>query len=469
MNVQGRLTDGSGTPVPAGVKVFTFKIFDQPVGGTEIWPAGPGETQAIATNADGLWTAAVGDNIPLTESVFQDTARWLEITVDNGVDPPEALDRIKLNTNPYTYRSASSQTSDKIENKTLSDLDADYVNVPGDVMTGTLEAPEFKAGNFGLDGEVNVWANGPTSPVVSLSSNADGGTLHAYDESANITTGVEPDGNGDGGFLYVPGTAPIDAARAFIVDGNFNGTGNPKVTISGTGTYASFSTIAPGPGSVQLPDNAVEAEEMWDEPGLASSPFGSTTLGFNTTDTLIATITAQFPREGFALIIGEASIAAISSNTWITGTMYRNGSSFASWYWDPGDVDGFFDQRQTIVLTDSIPSGGFYTYDLRVRQSSGSASLTDQKLTVLFIPTAYGSVATPVAATDATELSGMELTKQNVSEGEPIDREASIQASIAANQARMDRELAQMKADMEALKAELRNSKQAMSSDGSER
>jgi len=50
MNVQGRLTDAAGDPVSPGLKNFTFKIFDQEVGGVEIWPAGPGELQTITTD-----------------------------------------------------------------------------------------------------------------------------------------------------------------------------------------------------------------------------------------------------------------------------------------------------------------------------------------------------------------------------------------------------------------------------------
>ena len=60
MNIQGRLHDGAGAPVSPGLKTFTFRIFDQQVGGTEVWPAGPGETQTITTDSQGLWTAAIG-------------------------------------------------------------------------------------------------------------------------------------------------------------------------------------------------------------------------------------------------------------------------------------------------------------------------------------------------------------------------------------------------------------------------
>jgi len=121
MNVQGRLTDAAGDPLPAGFKIFTFKIWDAEVGGAEVWPGGLGEDQTLFTDDGGLWTARVGELLGLSEVVFQDTTRWLEVTVNDGMNPVETLSRIKLNTNPFTYRSASSQQADVANNADLLD------------------------------------------------------------------------------------------------------------------------------------------------------------------------------------------------------------------------------------------------------------------------------------------------------------------------------------------------------------
>ncbi len=104
INVQGRLTDASGTPLPPGVKSIGFRIFNQEVGGTQIWPAGVAEVQSITSTADGLWTAYVGALDPLTDSVFADSVRWLEIAVDDGVNPLTILPRVRLVTGPYAHR-----------------------------------------------------------------------------------------------------------------------------------------------------------------------------------------------------------------------------------------------------------------------------------------------------------------------------------------------------------------------------
>ena len=79
INVQGRLTDSTGSPLPAGLRIFTFKIFDAATLGSEIWPGGAGEDQTLVTDAAGLWTANVGALLGLTDSVFADSVRWLEI------------------------------------------------------------------------------------------------------------------------------------------------------------------------------------------------------------------------------------------------------------------------------------------------------------------------------------------------------------------------------------------------------
>jgi hypothetical protein len=112
MSIQGRLVDSQGDPL-TGAVTLTFRIFDAQVGGTEIWPGGAGEAQSLVLGAEGMWQAEVGALAPLTEAVFTaDTSRWLEVTVDDGVNPPETLTRLRLSTQPYSFRSASAQQAD---------------------------------------------------------------------------------------------------------------------------------------------------------------------------------------------------------------------------------------------------------------------------------------------------------------------------------------------------------------------
>lgn len=99
ITVQGKVTDAAGAPLPAGVKSFVFRIFNASTGGSQIWPSVGSEAQSISTNVDGLWSGQLGAVNPLTDAVFADSVRWLEITV-NG----ELLPRIRLVTAPYAMR-----------------------------------------------------------------------------------------------------------------------------------------------------------------------------------------------------------------------------------------------------------------------------------------------------------------------------------------------------------------------------
>lgn len=101
LTVQGRLTDSSGTSLPPGLKTFTFKIFDDSTGGTEIWPGGGGNVQMINTIAGGLWTAFLVDGD--WELVFGGPVKWLEVTVDPG-SGAVTLPRVPFTAHPYSVK-----------------------------------------------------------------------------------------------------------------------------------------------------------------------------------------------------------------------------------------------------------------------------------------------------------------------------------------------------------------------------
>ncbi len=104
VTVQGKLTNAGGAPLSAGIKQFTFKIYDAATNGNEVWPGGAGESQYVISDAAGLWTATLGAVTPLTDPVFADSVRWLEIRVTDGIIPLTTLPRVRLVTGPYAHR-----------------------------------------------------------------------------------------------------------------------------------------------------------------------------------------------------------------------------------------------------------------------------------------------------------------------------------------------------------------------------
>jgi hypothetical protein len=105
MPAQGRLTTSTGVPAASGTYTFTFRIMNDSVQGSELWPGAGGEVQVLQVDENGLWQAEIGAVLPLPDTLFSDTLLWLEIAVDDGA-AQEVLSRVRLGTGPWAFQSA---------------------------------------------------------------------------------------------------------------------------------------------------------------------------------------------------------------------------------------------------------------------------------------------------------------------------------------------------------------------------
>ena len=205
MTVQGRLTDGLGEPLAAQSWPFTFKIFSTQSGGIALWS----ENQAVATDEAGLWSAMIGAVTPLPESVFADSARWLEISVDpgNGLVP---LPRVHLSTGPYSFHVAT------VDEATGGDIRGD-VHLRSDLTVGeagddgNLFVTDAAGTNTvqiaGATGD--VYSNGNVllmdalggTNLVEIQTSTAGGLMRTYDENGMQTASIGSASSG--GFLNV--------------------------------------------------------------------------------------------------------------------------------------------------------------------------------------------------------------------------------------------------------------------------
>ncbi|MFQ6008616.1 MAG: hypothetical protein ACE5K8_06645 [Candidatus Zixiibacteriota bacterium] len=96
INVQGKLTDQSGQPVPDAIYGITFSIYDVSSGGSALWQ----ETRMVDVT-DGLFSILLGQSVAIPPSLFDDTALWLGIKV--GAES-EMTPRQRLSTAPYAFR-----------------------------------------------------------------------------------------------------------------------------------------------------------------------------------------------------------------------------------------------------------------------------------------------------------------------------------------------------------------------------
>jgi hypothetical protein len=96
INYQGYLTDDVGNAVNDTL-VLRFRIYDSPVGGTELWGA-----LRLLVIEDGLFNVILGDLDPIPSTVFEaGEPRWLELEVDSQIMSP----RTQITSVGFAYRS----------------------------------------------------------------------------------------------------------------------------------------------------------------------------------------------------------------------------------------------------------------------------------------------------------------------------------------------------------------------------
>jgi hypothetical protein len=235
ITVQGKLTDATGTPLPAGLKSFEFRIFNDTAAGIQIWPVSGAESQSIASGTDGLWIGRVGGLTSLTDSAFSGSARWLEINV-NGTTLP----RIRLVTGPYAFRVA---TVDGASGGTITSK----ISIgPGHTNTGPFS---FVAGE---------------SNTVSADNCSVGGGF------GNIASG---------NYAHVGGGAQNIANEAFTVVGG--GRGNTAIATGATvgggqenSASGAHATVAGGQANIASGEYSLAAGKLNTASGIYSSVTG---------------------------------------------------------------------------------------------------------------------------------------------------------------------------------------------------
>jgi hypothetical protein len=312
-------------------------------------------------------------------------------------------------------------------------------------------------GSSSQTGSLKVFLSGSANPViVEQNYSNQGGSIRLYDETGNETHFIEADGNGSGGFFNVYRST---SAAGFTVDGNYSATNEPRVTINGSARDALFYMDQSGNSSVQLPLDAIYDAEILDEPGVASNKEGAAGITLDGTLQTLLSRSLTCPSSGYVLVIGTAQpqIGHVQGTTSSADFGVSASSSSLPDNQDMGLIiasgvpSGTFQYPVTVHGLFSVSSGS-NTFYLLADKSTGSFTVYDRQLTLVFIPTAYGTVtATKLAGEqnipdeDAPKVSSLSLS----------DIEAEKAESEAFNSARIERELAEMRAQIEALKAEM--------------
>lgn len=425
---QGVVLDSNNVPLSDGVYTFHFRIYEDDVSGVPLW----NETQAV-TVTSGVLNVLLGHLIPIPDSVFSGPARFLEVQFE---DQAAYVPRTRVVSVGYAYRTAS------VDGALAGGLSGDLAVDGGISATSfTVTPPPNSVEAAAMGGSVDITVT------------PEGGVVQLKDEVNDPLVFLGPDPDGQGGMISVASN-PL-GTTGILLEGNSDGSMEPHLAIVGSQSALNFDLKPGGEISLVLPPGTITSDQILDESGVASGVQPGAIQHIGDSFRSLACATATFPSDGYALVICESTFRGQCEESWIDGRLKDGDHAVANWYWDPGDFDEWYDQRQTYVHAQAVDAGT-HTFELKIRQTRGQVDAVDARVTVLYVPTSYGLIATSVetgagSAPDSTQLSPPVA--------EDINLPAEKTAAVAANEARIQTELDAMAVRLAELQAELSRSR----------
>ncbi|MGH7724991.1 MAG: hypothetical protein ACREOU_06135 [Candidatus Eiseniibacteriota bacterium] len=440
MSFQGVLTDNAGVLVPDGSYDLTFRIYDVAAGGAALWT----EAQPGVPVVRGGFSVTLGLVTPI--ALVLDRTYFLGTTV--GTDP-ELAPRVRLASSPYALGLRLPFAVTQTGPSPLLNLRNLTPGVPAIVADRRLDV-----GSAATDGEFLLRQAGAAPDAGRMVVNGLGGNFDLSDESGGHFVQLYADIDGEGGHLFI---RRDNSFGGFIADCNYNNTNEPRVSITGSARSAVFDMSTPVlNNSVVLPNSAIASLEMFDEPGVASVADEAALAMDGNTQTLLSR-TVSCPSDGYIVAIGSLQ-TLIMHTTGTTSTAAFGISRVA------GTIPTTQDLSETLPST--LPTGNFTTavsvhgvfpvlegdntLFLVGDEGTGVWTITDRSLALMFFPTAYGTVS-PAApggvGTSTTAGTGRGLT--------PDDIAAERREARRFDEARLTREMSEMRARMDQLEREI--------------
>ena len=418
MSYQGVLTDATGALVPDGYYDLTFRIYNVPTAGSALWTEAHTVVNHVQVSRGGF-SVILGSLTPVTVPFNVPLYLGIQVSAD-----PELSPRVALASSPYALG---------------------------------LQVP------FAL-------ATAPNATLLSgYNFSGLGLAMDALSPGGQSVYALEPDVDGSGGFLSV---ARGGGANGFWVDGNYLGSGNPALNLTGTASSVVINTNATGDASVQLPDNSISAAEILDEPGIAQGHFnGQVVLPTGGVMTDIVTVTITTPASGYIVVTADGQHGFAGSATSVSNQAYlqidetAGGSVDISHYLGSGYGSGpagshnFFTWAPISIHRTYLKAAGAYTFRLEgyaFQSEALSNYLWNPTITATFYPTSYGSVTTAPAVAERGGFSNVQLTSSAGNgpgapavQGSTVDlRELEVRAArAAAADAQAQRELVEARAN----------------------
>ena len=400
---QGYLED-NGEPVNSPAVQLIVQAYSAAVGGVLLGA----DTISSVDVVDGVFSVPVD-----LGSVFEGDRVWLRVGVAlaPGGSTQFLSPRQEVTAAPYAGYAKVAETAnvsldDAYENGRTIDANVGEVaieNSAGSIFSpATLRVGTASGGAPG--GRVLVTSpNGVTAVEIEALGSSNSGNVQIHNATGTPVITAQRDVNGGGYFnVYRRDGSGLGSAIGFEVNGSIGGGEDTQVTVRGEEHTIFFATQLSGDATVQLPNDAINATEMLNEPGVASEAFsGSVTLSQNTAtiDNIISR-TINCPTDGYVLAIATAEVS-IDHKQGVSSTANFGLSTLAASLSSTQDIelrldnalpDGLYDAPVTVHGLFPVSAGARTIYFNGDQNSLGhDIDVLDSTLTCVFFPTAYGT------------------------------------------------------------------------------
>ncbi len=381
---QGRLTDG-GAPVSLPRVDFRVEAWDAATGGKLI---GTSLARSVAV-VDGLVQFDVDFG-----SLFLGQSIWLEVSVNAGQGSQTLLPRQPVRATPYALYSE----------------DAGFAAVAGDADVNLNDA-YLRGATIDQTGEpVTIVRPGgdallPATLQLGPSSgngvDGGGGQLVTKNNAGATTTllGSDVISGRAGGLLRVSSVSGNNGVDVF---GDFAG-GSPRMVLRGSGSVATFAMDLTGNASVVLPSNSIGPFELLNEAGVASLASGSSVslTPVGATLDVIASWTISCPADGYVLVMAQCE-STIAHQSGTTSSVNYGVSNSPTSLRASQDIEhripstaptGTYDVPVSVHGVFGVNTGLNTFYFIGDQNGSGYfAAAVDYSLTLVYLPTAYGTI-----------------------------------------------------------------------------
>jgi hypothetical protein len=457
LNYQGRVTHiSAGVPLP-GPHTMTFKIYASATGGIPLWS----ETQSVVADVEGVVSTILGSVNPI--AIPFDGPYWLQVEVDGELLTP----RREMVSAAYALNSADSEKLGGLEPTDFAAADHRHhsLDARDGSPTDVVDVDDDGNVTVTLDGTLpdegfSVYREGEPHPLVKIFDFAGmGGGLVCFNDNGDPNIAMDPDPSGTGGIFLV---TRFSDQPGFFVDGNFESTGEPRVSIIGSSQAAEFKMDESGDQSVELPVNSISSSEVLDEPGVASEQYNFIPPGLYLVNgiNILASRTLVVPSAGYVLVMGTAQPTVEHDNSKTPQAEFGvsdmpdalpgnqdcllmlNAGLPAGNYAFPVSVHGLF----------AVPSAGSYTFHFLANLERGVFVVNDVQLTIMFVPTSYGPVNPTFAGDPPVEMGDEVLGASSIG---VVDLVGEARESEQVYRERVEQEFARMHQRLEALEREI--------------